>query len=463
VTLIATNNSNAMSNLVVVKNQRPQLQHRSEKSTHRIEQQRPLSLSSSITSTQPVVDHGKHSSSSSKPKQTRQSPQHRKYNAPPPEEELNLLVNDIKNHYSLPEEPLATSTAKTPPPTNRKKKKKHGATTTEFDSLPLTSSDEHLPTPPQLRQRLKMRNGSIRDTYKVSHHIIGTGAFGTVRSCHERSTHQKYAVKSILKTGNVKNAQLLKNEIALVQRVHHTNVVHIIDVIQDLKYIHIVMEECKGGDLLQRIEESGMEFGEVRASEILGSLLNAIAYLHERQIVHRDLKAEHIMLAKDDINSQVKIIDFGLAAIHGPNDPPMTAFAGSAFTVAPEVIKRSYGKECDMWSVGIIAYFLLTLRMPFNAKSDKEIFQKIINGEYRYPAWTETGLSKDAKDFIDRLIVVDPKRRMTAKQALNHIWIRKHNATNSSLAQSLTNSLVLVDDSSPVVENARRPRRRTIV
>ena len=258
--------------------------------------------------------------------------------------------------------------------------------------------------------------------------------------------------------------------------------------------------------------DRGIKLGEVRASEILGSLLDAIAYLHDRHICHRDLKvsssacevdwpsvlvslsssskqhththhhsqllvcffflfiilaqAEHVMLAEDDINSQVKIIDFGLAAIHGPNDPPMTAFAGSAFTVAPEVIKRSYGKQCDMWSVGIIAYFLLTSRMPFNAKSDKEIFQKIINGEYRYPAWTETGLSEEAKDFIDRLLVVDPKRRMTAKQALNHIWIRKHNAKNSSLAESMTNSqeclaLVLVDDSYPLVENTPRPRRRT--
>ena len=143
-------------------------------------------------------------------------------------------------------EPLSTSTqlvlyspevAAKATTTNRKKNKPHDATTTEFDS----------PTPYQLKRRLKMRNGKIRDTYKVSHHIIGTGAFGTVRSCHDRSTHQKYAVKSILKKGNVKNAQLLKNEIALVQRVHHKNVVRIVDVIQDLEYIHIVMEECKGG------------------------------------------------------------------------------------------------------------------------------------------------------------------------------------------------------------------------
>ena len=83
------------------------------------------------------------------------------------------------------------------------------------------------------------------------------------------------------------------------------------------------------------------------------------------------------MLSSDDINSPVKIIDFGLATTHGSDDPPMTAFAGSAFTVAPEVIKRSYGKECDLWSVGVVTYFLLTQRMPFNAPSDKEIFQKI--------------------------------------------------------------------------------------
>ena len=224
--------------LVVANNQRPQLQHRCrrEKSTHRINN------NNSITSTQVV-----------EPKQSHQHQKPlQKYNAPPIEE-LNFIVNHIKNHYSLPEEPLATSTAKTPTTTNRnKKKKKPYSTTAEFDSLPLTSSDKHrLPTPPppqpQLRRRLKMRNGDIRDTYKVSHNIIGTGAFGTVRSCHDRSTLQKYAVKSISKTQDVKNAQLLKNEIALVQRVHHTNVVGIIDLVQDLECIHIVMEECKGG------------------------------------------------------------------------------------------------------------------------------------------------------------------------------------------------------------------------
>lgn len=168
------------------------------------------------------------------------------------------------------------------------------------------------------------------------------------------------------------------------------------------------------------------------------------------------------MLSDDDINSPVKIIDFGLATIHGRNDPPMTAFAGSAFTVSPEVIKRRYGRECDLWSVGIIAYFLLTSRMPFNAKSDKEIFQKVCSGEYGYPTWTKTGLSEEAKDFIDRLIVVNPKRRLTAKQALSHIWIRKFNQTR--LAGS-TNSeelaLVPMGDRS-IVPRVSRPQQQRL-
>jgi len=316
---------------------------------------------------------------------------------------------------------------------------------------------------PQLKRRLKMRNGDIRNNYKVSHRIIGTGAFGVVRSCMERSTREKYAVKSILKKGNVKNATLLKNEIALVQCVHHKNVVRVIDVIQDQEYIHIIMEELKGGDLFDRVVEGNTKLGEARASEILYSLLDALAYLHERNIVHRDLKAEHIMLSKDDINSEIKIIDFGLAIIHSQDVPKMKAFAGSAFTVAPEVIKRSYDKQCDLWSVGVITYFLLTARMPFNAKNDKEIFQKIIAGDYSYPAWTEKGLSYVAKDFIDSLLVVDPRKRLTAKQALSHVFIRKHNRTQDvNRTRQISQELALVPavQSESTTSSRTPPRRR---
>lgn len=169
------------------------------------------------------------------------------------------------------------------------------------------------------------------------------------------------------------------------------------------------------------------------------------------------------MLLNDDIDTcPIKIIDFGLATLHDPRtDPPMTAFAGSAFTVAPEVVKRRYGKECDMWSVGVITYFLLTQKMPFNCKADADIFRKIVSGDYGYPKWAETGISEEAKDFIDALLVVDPKRRLTAKQGLTTPWIRKH---NERLARSVSNAyenlaLVPVNEEKAIVVRREQPHR----
>ena len=113
-----------------------------------------------------------------------------------------------------------------------------------------------------------------------------------------------------------------------------------------------------------------------------------------------------------------------MSTIHKPGDAPLTAFAGSVRSVAPEVVKRRYGRECDLWSTGVITYFLLTQQMPFNGGTSDDIFAKIVAGNFYYPQWAMTGLTEEAKDFINRLIVVDPRERMTAEQGLTHPWIR---------------------------------------
>ncbi|KAL7527707.1 hypothetical protein ACHAXR_002088 [Thalassiosira sp. AJA248-18] len=283
---------------------------------------------------------------------------------------------------------------------------------------------------------LKIRTVDVRTAYKVLPIVIGTGSFGTVRSCVHRETKTKLAIKSIGTKGKgaVNDGSLLKNEIALLQRVNHANVVKVVDVIQDSQYIHIIMEQCRGGDLFDVTVDGKTRLGEGRICNIIGSLLDAIAYLHDRDIVHRDLKAEHLMFSGSDINSTIKIIDFGVATVHKRGDAPMTAFAGSLRSMAPEVIKRSYGRECDIWSVGIITYFLLMQQFPFDSPSgnQNEIFQKIVSGNFYYPKWAEMGISDGAKDFIDRLIVVDPRKRLTAKQALaGHAWIRNKKGTKA--------------------------------
>jgi calcium-dependent protein kinase len=135
-------------------------------------------------------------------------------------------------------------------------------------------------------------------------------------------------------------------------------------------------------------------------------------------------KAEHIIFSGNDFNSAIKIIDFGVSKIHKPGDAPLTAFAGSVRSVAPEVVKRNYGRECDLWSTGVITFFLLTQQMPFNGVTSDDIFAKIVAGRFYYPQWALAGLTEEAKDFINRLIVVDSRKRMTAEQGLTHTWIR---------------------------------------
>ena len=145
---------------------------------------------------------------------------------------------------------------------------------------------------PPLPLRLRMRAEDLRRRYRVLPAVLGRGTFGTVRSCVHRRTREEFAVKSIAKEGNAAkaNTKLLENEIALVQRVKHPNVVSVADVYQDRTHIHIVMEKCEGGDLFGKIIEEETQLLEGRACEIVGSLLDAVAYLHDRNIVHRDLK-----------------------------------------------------------------------------------------------------------------------------------------------------------------------------
>lgn len=270
--------------------------------------------------------------------------------------------------------------------------------------------------------RLKIREDDIRRSYKVLPILVGTGSFGAVRLCLHRRSKTKLAVKSITLT--VDNSTLVKNEVALLQRINHRHVIRVVDVIKDRQYIHIIMEQCRGKDLFDVITADRYRPNESWARNIVASILDVVAYLHARDIVHRDLKAEHIVFKTEDLNSPIKIIDFGVATVHRSGDAPLTAFAGSVRSVAPEIIQGKYSRECDLWSLGVIVFFLLTQEMPFDGPSSDRVFQQIVSGIFYYPQWTATGLTEEVKHFIDHLLVVNPWRRMTAKEAMSHSWIR---------------------------------------
>lgn len=170
------------------------------------------------------------------------------------------------------------------------------------------------------------------------------------------------------------------------------------------------------------------------------------------------------MFSSGDVNSPIKIIDFGVATVHKPTDAPMTAFAGSVRSVAPEVVNRRYGRECDLWSCGIITYFLLMRQMPFDSPTSdpNEIFDKIRGGRFAYPRRAAESVSEEAKDFIDRLLVVDPRKRMTAKQALFHPWISNQTAKKERPQRpSRTRATVPAVSRPEVISHRSRRRRHT--
>ncbi|KAE8667428.1 Tetratricopeptide repeat (TPR)-like superfamily protein [Hibiscus syriacus] len=155
-------------------------------------------------------------------------------------------------------------------------------------------------------------------------------------------------------------------------------------------------------------------------------ILNVVAFCHLQGVVHRDLKPENFLYTSKEENSQLKAIDFGLLDFVRP-DKRLNDIVGSVYYVAPEVLHRSYGKEADIWSIGVIAYILLCGSRPFWSRTESGIFRAVLKA---YPNFIDApwpSLSSEAKDFVKHLLNKDPRKRMTAAQALCHPWIQNHN------------------------------------
>lgn len=276
----------------------------------------------------------------------------------------------------------------------------------------------------------------VASKYEISDTVLGSGGFGEVKDCYDKSTGKLYVVKTIFKPlpGDTIKINLIRNEILLLHEANHPNIVELKDLFEDDQYVHIVMERCAGGDLFDRVVEDnprrirsinqGMKH-EAATANAMRSIIQVVKYLHSKNICHRDIKPEHFLLTTKERETQkIKLIDFGLARKHDHGSEPMTTFTGSPSFVAPEVIDRSYDHMCDNWSTGVTAYFLLTGMLPFDGQNDEETFRLISKGQFSFPP-SSLFLSSDAKDFVAKLLVTDPKRRMTAAEALNHPWLRR--------------------------------------
>jgi len=271
---------------------------------------------------------------------------------------------------------------------------------------------------------------------------LGTGNFAKVVLGHVKKPMAHWrlaagdgvAIKVVKKPASrraVERVEMLRAEVQILRSIQHPNIVRLYDVYESPNRLYLVMELLTGGELFDRIVGLG-KFSEDDARYFTFKMLNAVLYLHDRNICHRDLKPENILLASPEHDAELKITDFGLSKISSlPDDFLMTTRCGTPGYVAPEVLAqevtrgqlRRYGTSCDCWSVGVIVYILLSAAPPFYGKTDAEMNRRIRQGQYKFPDKYWSHISQSAKDFISRLLTVDPTKRMTALEALQHDWV----------------------------------------
>jgi len=275
--------------------------------------------------------------------------------------------------------------------------------------------------------------------YYDLHEEIGCGAFSVVRMASHKETGEKYAVKIIRKKDIGADISRLQTEIEILQQVSHPNIIFLKELFETPEIVAIVTELVTGGELFDKIVEQGC-YSERDAALLVSKMVSAIEYLHQRGIVHRDLKPENLLLKSPHNLTEVKIADFGLSKIVGTNNiGRMLTACGTPSYVAPEVLLTTgYDKEVDLWSIGVITYILLCGFPPFYDECLSNLFEEIIAARYDFPEEYWGHISEEAKDFVSRLLLVNPHQRMSATEALQHPWLK--GGTKKSAGNLFSNS-----------------------
>jgi len=273
---------------------------------------------------------------------------------------------------------------------------------------------------------------AFRKVYQLNSKIK-SGSFATVCVGTHRATKAKVAVKCTLrKKIQAYDDAVVYSEVGVLATLKHKYICPINDFfIQDDCYF-MVMEHMDGGDLFDRLGHKST-YNEEDARDLVGKLLEAVAFLHDNNIAHCDLKHNNLLLKTKEDDSFIKLADFGFAArVYAPNS--LSDQCGTPYFVAPEIILRKpFGEKSDMWSVGVIVYCLLAGRVPFNGRRNVDLFRAVVNCEYTFDADFDS-ISDNAKDLIKSLLVVDPSQRMSAREALQSKWI--HDASGPVLSET---------------------------
>ncbi|KAF2896581.1 hypothetical protein ILUMI_09593 [Ignelater luminosus] len=299
------------------------------------------------------------------------------------------------------------------------------------------SEDTYLPT-------------ELRREYEVSKKL-GEGGCGEVRLLFRKNDCKEFAVKRILKSKTESGKSLnsltrIHNEIAILKTVSHPNILSTIKTAETDEAVFMVLEYMNGGSLQERIRFSE-KLPERIAKLIFYQILIGVQYLHLRGITHRDLKPENILLKTDNEETLVKIADFGLSKLI-VNSTVMTTTCGTPNFLAPEIIDNRYQKytqEVDIWSLGVILFYMLSGQLPFQSDSLHYLFRLILSGEYSMDETLWCLISNDAKDLVKHMLVVDPEKRIKISDILSHPWITNDSSIKRN-AEDLINLHVDKDD-----------------
>ncbi|XP_010536433.1 PREDICTED: calcium-dependent protein kinase 29 [Tarenaya hassleriana] len=273
------------------------------------------------------------------------------------------------------------------------------------------------------------------------HRELGRGQFGITYLCTDKSNGREYACKSISKRKLVRNKDIedVRREVMILQHLTgQPNIVEFRGAYEDRNNLHLVMELCSGGELFDRIIKKG-SYSEKEAAKIFRQIVNVVHVCHFMGVMHRDLKPENFLLVSKEDDSPIKATDFGLS-VFIEDGKVYKDIVGSAYYVAPEVLHRNYGKEIDVWSAGVILYILLSGVPPFWGETEKSIFEAILEGKLDLESSPWPSISEDAKDLIRKMLKRDPKKRITAAEALEHPWMK----ADSKISDKPIDSAVLI-------------------
>ena len=259
---------------------------------------------------------------------------------------------------------------------------------------------------------------------------IGSGTFGSVYESKNIIFNNKVAMKVIPKDYYMDN-ELIKNEIDILKKLSHPNIVRIYEFYETKNCFYIINEFCSEGELFAYINHSTLN--EQQLSVIFYQVFSGLGYLHEHNITHRDLKPENILISKKEIDLLddeeyfwVKIIDFGTAKIF-ENNKNEDSVVGSPYYIAPEVLNKDYNEKCDTWSIGVILYMFLVGKPPFDGANSFEIINSIKTKNYDENNPKLLTHSEEVRDLIKHLLEKDTNKRFSAKEAINHAWFKKFN------------------------------------